>query len=47
MGSALLWHQLMGDGVLAVGSDASPYLRAYAHCLKGRVSLYVDFYQTI
>ncbi|XP_048330032.1 heparanase-like protein 1 isoform X2 [Ziziphus jujuba] len=37
--SALLWHQLMGDGVLAVGSDASPYLRAYAHCSKGRAGI--------
>uniref|UniRef100_A0A6P3ZR13 heparanase-like protein 1 isoform X1 n=1 Tax=Ziziphus jujuba TaxID=326968 RepID=A0A6P3ZR13_ZIZJJ len=37
--SALLWHQLMGEGVLAVGSDASPYLRAYAHCSKGRAGI--------
>ncbi|XP_019167021.1 PREDICTED: heparanase-like protein 1 isoform X2 [Ipomoea nil] len=34
--SALLWHQLMGSGVLAVKSDASPYLRSYAHCTKDR-----------
>ncbi|WCJ35879.1 glucuronidase 2 [Euphorbia peplus] len=35
--SALLWHRLMGKGVLSVGSsDASPHLRAYAHCSKGR-----------
>ncbi|XP_021616033.1 heparanase-like protein 1 isoform X3 [Manihot esculenta] len=37
--SALLWHRLMGKGVLAVGSDASPYLRAYAHCSKGRAGI--------
>ncbi|GAV81568.1 Glyco_hydro_79n domain-containing protein [Cephalotus follicularis] len=34
--SALLWHRLMGRGVLAVDSDASSYLRSYAHCSKGR-----------
>uniref|UniRef100_A0A5B6ZY09 Putative heparanase-like protein 1 isoform X1 n=2 Tax=Davidia involucrata TaxID=16924 RepID=A0A5B6ZY09_DAVIN len=34
--SALLWHRLMGKGVLAISSDASPYLRSYAHCSKGR-----------
>ncbi|XP_043725007.1 heparanase-like protein 1 [Telopea speciosissima] len=34
--SALLWHRLMGEGVLAVDSDASPFLRVYAHCSKGR-----------
>lgn len=34
--SALLWHRLMGKGVLAVESNASPYLRSYAHCSKGR-----------
>ncbi|KAL6973421.1 heparanase [Sarracenia purpurea var. burkii] len=33
--SALLWHQLMGKEVLAV-TTASPYLRSYAHCSKGR-----------
>lgn len=33
--SALLWHQLMGEGVLSIGSD-EPYLRSYAHCSKGR-----------
>ncbi|KAJ9163557.1 hypothetical protein P3X46_023209 [Hevea brasiliensis] len=37
--SALLWHRLMGKGVLAVGSDASPHLRAYAHCSKGRAGI--------
>lgn len=37
--SALLWHKLMGEIVLAVGSDASPYLRSYAHCTKGRAGL--------
>lgn len=37
--SALLWHRLMGKGVLGVGSDASPYLRAYAHCSRGRAGI--------
>ncbi|CAN1839774.1 Heparanase-like protein 1 [Linum perenne] len=34
--SALLWHRLMGKTVLDVTSTASPYLRYYAHCSKGR-----------
>lgn len=34
--SALLWHRLMGKGVLHVGSSASSFLRSYAHCSKGR-----------
>uniref|UniRef100_A0A2P2K6Q1 Heparanase-2 n=3 Tax=Rhizophora mucronata TaxID=61149 RepID=A0A2P2K6Q1_RHIMU len=34
--SALLWHRLMGKSVLAVHSYASPFLRSYAHCSKGR-----------
>ncbi|KAI4341456.1 hypothetical protein MLD38_026180 [Melastoma candidum] len=34
--SALLWHQLMGKGVLLIDGDASAYLRYYAHCTKGR-----------
>ncbi|XP_030938386.1 heparanase-like protein 1 isoform X2 [Quercus lobata] len=34
--SALLWHRLMGTGVLEVDTDASPELRIYAHCSKGR-----------
>ncbi|KAK9107408.1 hypothetical protein Syun_023419 [Stephania yunnanensis] len=37
--SALLWHRLMGKGVLTVQSDASPFLRAYAHCSKGKVGV--------
>jgi heparanase 1 len=36
--SALLWHRLMGKGVLAVQTDGPPQLRVYAHCSKGRVS---------
>jgi heparanase 1 len=41
LNSALLWHQLMGKRVIEVhGLDASPYLRPYAHCSKGRVMLY-------
>ncbi|CAN6470100.1 unnamed protein product [Victoria cruziana] len=32
--SALLWHQLMGKGVLATEVVGSQYLRAYAHCSR-------------
>ncbi|KAH0455064.1 hypothetical protein IEQ34_016988 [Dendrobium chrysotoxum] len=32
--SALLWHRLMGKGVLSVDISGSPFLRAYAHCRK-------------
>ncbi|XP_020151022.1 heparanase-like protein 2 [Aegilops tauschii subsp. strangulata] len=33
--SALLWHRLMGPGVLQTTAAAgSPYLRSYAHCSK-------------
>ncbi|PIN11725.1 Beta-glucuronidase [Handroanthus impetiginosus] len=39
--SALLWHRLMGKGVLAVNSYASPYLRAYIHCAKERAGITV------
>ena len=41
LSSALLWHRLMGTGVLEVDTDASPELRIYAHCSKGRVRLYI------
>ncbi|XP_033138442.1 heparanase-like protein 1 [Brassica rapa] len=34
--SALLWHRLMGKGVLSVQTDGPPQLRVYAHCSKGR-----------
>jgi len=34
--SALLWHQLMGKGVLSLDISGSPYLRAYAHCTKNK-----------
>ncbi|KAK9116604.1 hypothetical protein Sjap_015551 [Stephania japonica] len=37
--SALLWHRLMGKRVLSVQSDASPFLRAYAHCSKGKAGV--------
>ncbi|PON68897.1 Glycoside hydrolase [Parasponia andersonii] len=37
--SALLWSQLMGEGVLSVKSDTSPFLRIYAHCSKGRAGI--------
>ncbi|XP_077210369.1 heparanase-like protein 1 [Tasmannia lanceolata] len=32
--SALLWHRLMGKGVLSTNHNGSPYLRAYSHCSK-------------
>ncbi|KAL0903623.1 hypothetical protein M5K25_028016 [Dendrobium thyrsiflorum] len=32
--SALLWHQLMGKGVLAIDINGSPFIKAYAHCRK-------------
>ncbi|XP_008805083.2 heparanase-like protein 2 [Phoenix dactylifera] len=32
--SALLWHRLMGPGVLHATHQSSPFLRAYAHCSK-------------
>ncbi|KAF7050061.1 hypothetical protein CFC21_058475 [Triticum aestivum] len=32
--SALLWHRLMGNGVLSVDINAPRKLRAYAHCTK-------------
>ncbi|XP_076885876.1 heparanase-like protein 1 [Bidens hawaiensis] len=35
--SALLWHQLMGTGVLSVERiNVGPHLRTYAHCSKGK-----------
>lgn len=34
--SALLWHRLMGKGVLSIDVSGSSYLRAYAHCRKGK-----------
>ncbi|KAL4633568.1 hypothetical protein ACB092_04G131900 [Castanea dentata] len=37
--SALLWHRLMGKGVLAVRTGDSPHLRSYAHCSKGRAGI--------
>ncbi|XP_047314223.1 heparanase-like protein 1 [Impatiens glandulifera] len=37
--SALLWHRLMGKEVLSVNAIASPYLRSYAHCTKGRTGI--------
>ncbi|VVA34923.1 PREDICTED: heparanase [Prunus dulcis] len=39
--SALLWHRLMGQGVLAVNSNASADLRIYAHCARGRAGITV------
>lgn len=39
--SALLWHRLMGKGVLSIDISGSSYLRAYAHCgkQKGGIAL--------
>ncbi|GLU14662.1 hypothetical protein SLE2022_312210 [Rubroshorea leprosula] len=31
---ALLWHRLMGKGVLSATHQGSPFLRVYAHCAK-------------
>lgn len=41
--SALLWHRLMGDGVLSVDSNTSSFLRVYAHCAKERVRALYPF----
>ncbi|XP_074316953.1 heparanase-like protein 2 [Silene latifolia] len=38
---ALLWNRLMGHKVLPVNILASPYLRSYAHCTKGRAGITV------
>ncbi|KAJ8643981.1 hypothetical protein MRB53_005729 [Persea americana] len=37
--SALLWHRLMGKGVLSIDFSGSPFLRAYAHCSKGKAGI--------
>ncbi|KAJ0615035.1 putative glycosidase [Helianthus annuus] len=38
--SALLWHRLMGTGVLSVGRiNVGPHLRTYAHCSKGKTGI--------
>ncbi|PIA62982.1 hypothetical protein AQUCO_00200771v1 [Aquilegia coerulea] len=37
--SALLWHRLMGKTVLSTTHNGSPYLRAYSHCSKNKVSI--------
>ncbi|XP_062116611.1 heparanase-like protein 1 [Humulus lupulus] len=37
--SALLWNQLMGENVLSVMTNASPFLRIYAHCAKERAGI--------
>ncbi|XP_078443421.1 heparanase-like protein 2 isoform X2 [Wolffia australiana] len=36
---ALLWHRLMGKGVLEINKTGSPFLRAYAHCAKNRAGV--------
>ncbi|KAL9243259.1 hypothetical protein vseg_017168 [Gypsophila vaccaria] len=38
---ALLWNQLMGTKVLHVDLVATPKLRAYAHCTKGKAGITV------
>ncbi|XP_062027750.1 heparanase-like protein 1 [Rosa rugosa] len=37
--SALLWHRLMGQSVLAVDRYGAPHLRVYAHCSKGSAGI--------
>lgn len=37
--SSLLWHRLMGNGVLGIDFKGSPHLRAYAHCSKGKAGV--------
>ncbi|KAI3513354.1 hypothetical protein L1887_20685 [Cichorium endivia] len=38
--SALLWHRLMGTGVLSVERrSVGPHLRTYAHCSKGKAGV--------
>uniref|UniRef100_A0A1D1Z3K1 Heparanase-like protein 1 n=1 Tax=Anthurium amnicola TaxID=1678845 RepID=A0A1D1Z3K1_9ARAE len=37
--SALLWHRLMGKGVLGIDISGSSLLRAYAHCAKHRAGV--------
>nr|XP_029116793.1 heparanase-like protein 1 [Elaeis guineensis] len=39
--SALLWHRLMGPGVLHATHDSSPFLRSYAHCSRERPGITV------
>lgn len=37
--SALLWHRLMGKGVLSVDHNPSSFLRVYAHCTKEKAGI--------
>ncbi|THU74989.1 hypothetical protein C4D60_Mb04t39190 [Musa balbisiana] len=37
--NALLWHRLMGKGVLSIDISGSSYLRAYGHCRKGKAGV--------
>ncbi|KAK8943769.1 Heparanase-like protein 1 [Platanthera guangdongensis] len=37
--SALLWHRLMGKGVLSVDHNQSSFLRVYAHCSKEKAGI--------
>ncbi|PKA50322.1 Heparanase-like protein 1 [Apostasia shenzhenica] len=39
--SALLWHRLMGRGVLSVDNNGTSFLRAYAHCAKQKTGVSV------
>ncbi|XP_022956085.1 heparanase-like protein 1 isoform X1 [Cucurbita moschata] len=40
---ALLFHRLMGRGVLKVDNNVSSYLRAYAHCSRERTGITMLF----
>lgn len=37
--SALLWHRLMGKGVLSVDNTNASFLRVYAHCSKQKTGI--------
>ncbi|GLU17695.1 hypothetical protein SLE2022_340510 [Rubroshorea leprosula] len=37
--SALLWHRLMGKGVLSATHQGSPHLRVYSHCTRQKPSI--------
>ncbi|KAL5987663.1 hypothetical protein ACLOJK_035413 [Asimina triloba] len=39
--SALLFHRLMGKGVLSTHHNGSPYLRSYVHCSKNTTGITV------
>lgn len=37
--SALLWHRIMGKGVLSVDNNQDSFLRVYAHCAKKKAGI--------